>query len=155
MDSICHIGWAFPIAAQTQVLRGVRHQACSLLFLLHCPGSWEKPFSDVFPLESDRLIDLVSLSKWLPLFMFWVPCLQNGNCTVTDFHGDVKMKQGGTQHVAYLTSTQQTLTLLFLDQHLAPVEVIAKGSLALLLNGHVTFRKEAGGNAPCFPPTFI
>lgn len=151
MDSVCQPSWTFPIAAQPQVLRCVRHQACSLLFLLHCPGSWERPFSDVFPLESDRLIDPVSWSKWLPLFMFWVPCLQNGNRTVTDFHGDVKMKQGGTQHVAYLTSTQQTLTLLFLDQHLVSVEVIAKGSLALLLKGHVILPSLSPSPAWWFP----
>lgn len=54
----------------------------------------------------------------------------------------VKMIQDDAQHVASLTSPQQKLALLFLDQHLAPVEVIAKGSLAVVLNGQSLPRKE-------------
>ena len=46
----------------------------------------------------------------------------------------VKMIQDDAQHVVSLTSPQQKLALLFLDQHLPPVEDIALGSLAVVLN---------------------
>ena len=51
----------------------------------------------------------------------------------------VKMTQ---DNVASLTSPQQKLALLSLGQHLGPVEVIAKGSLAVVLNGQSLLRKE-------------
>lgn len=51
----------------------------------------------------------------------------------------VKMTQ---DDVASLTGPQQKLALLSLDQHLAPVEVIAKGNLAVVLNGQSLLRKE-------------
>lgn len=60
------------------------------------------------------------------------------------------------QHAAYLTSTQQT-AWFFLGQHLAPVDVIAKGSLALLAKGQVTPGREVEGQSvlpASFPPVF-
>lgn len=38
---------------------------------------------------------------------------------------------------------------------LAPIEVIAKGSLALLLNEQLMPKKGVRGSASCFPPTFL
>lgn len=90
--------------------------------------------------------------------MLWIPVYKMEIVLLLTSMVDVKVKQDGAQHVAYLTSTQQTLTLLFLNQHLAPVEVIPKGSLALLLNGQLIPRKEGAGErvlpASFLPPLF-
>lgn len=60
---------------------------------------------------------------------------------------DVKTKRDDAQHVVPLTSTQQKPALWFLDQHLAPVQVIAEGSLALVLNGQLMPGKEGAWKA--------
>ena len=115
----------------------------------------ERPFGDEWPLESGRLMVPVSLRKWLPLFLLWVPHLQNGNCNITDFCGWREDEQDDAQHVVYLTSTHQLLALLFLDQHPAPTEVIAKGSLALVLNGKLVPRKEGAREAGHLLPSHL
>lgn len=58
------------------------------------------------------------------------------------------MIQDDAQHVVSLTGPQQKLALLFLDQHLAPAEVMAKGSLAVALNGQSLPRKEGAREGP-------
>ena len=60
---------------------------------------------------------------------------------------DVKTKRDDALHVVPLTSTQRKLALWFLDQRLAPVEVTAEGSLALVLNGQLMPGKEAAWKA--------
>ena len=50
--------------------------------------------------ESDELMDPVSLSKRLPVFMLWLPHLQKGNGDTTDFRRSGEDVQDGLPPVA-------------------------------------------------------
>lgn len=93
----------------------------------------------------------VSCSKWLHLYVLgsspaqWEPWCHRLPWL------EVKRRQDDALHVAWLTSTQPKLALLFLDQHLVPVDIIAKGNLGPSLTAQLMPR--IGGWEGALPPS--
>lgn len=84
-------------------------------------------------LESDRCIGHGDRRHWLPFFLISILSVHIGKSNMTSIV-HVRMKRDGTQHVAYLTSTQE-LALLFLMPAHRSTEIIACYCIGLCLSG--------------------